>query len=765
MKKKYFIKVYIIIFLVVFGSISVFSQTRQIAALKYETNNVIITGSAAEASTTSSTKVDLTPVTMKNPLFVQFNSPLYGSTGTGHMYTADASAHVWADGRLYVYASHDMEPPQGCDRMDRYHVFSTGDMLNWVDHGEILNAGQVPWGRSEGGFMWAPDCAYNPANQTYYYYFPHPSGTVWNNTWKIGIATSKSPASDFVVQGYIEGIESLIDPCIFVDDDGQPYLYHGGGGRCMGGKLDKNDWTKISGTMKQMEGLVDFHEATWVHKYNGKYYLSYADNHGTDGNQLKYSVSDSPLGPWTDMGVYMYATGCDTDHGSIIEFKGKWYAFYHTANYSGQNNLRSVCADTLHFNPDGSIQVVKNWGTPFNAVSHTVKETENTTDIALTLEAEDFNNGGSHYGYWDKDDANLGGNTTYRPDLGVDIESRANNVVNISHMENGEWLRYTITVAKSGLYDLDCIVSSGNKSGGKFHLSVNGTNMTGDIIVPYTNSWDTWTTVTAKNVLLQAGEQYIDMRINGGYNFDKFKFRKSAPYSGTPYNGTHNVPGTVEAEDFDNGGMGVAYFDSDAINKSGAYRITEGVDLESSNGSIHISWSNPGEWSKYTINVTRQDIYDIKIPVSTGNGASGSLYLTFDDIDIYPVATINTGSWNTYQIMTIKNVLLTAGQHVMKLNIVGNINVDKFTFSGTTGINEQKTVLVSVFPNPSNGVFFINLHQTFDIKVFDIKGSLVYSSQGQDAGTPIDISAYADGMYFATMIADRKTYRLKLIKQ
>lgn len=67
-----------------------------------------------------------------------------------HMYTADPSAHVWEDGRLYVYASHDIDPPRGCDLMDRYHVFSTDDMVNWTDHGEILNSSQVPWGRKDG---------------------------------------------------------------------------------------------------------------------------------------------------------------------------------------------------------------------------------------------------------------------------------------------------------------------------------------------------------------------------------------------------------------------------------------------------------------------------------------------------------------------------------------------------------------------------------------------------------------------------------------
>ena len=217
-----------------------------------------------------------------------------------HMYTADPSAHVWADGRLYVYASHDIDPPRGCDLMDRYHVFSTDDMVNWTDHGEILNSSQVPWGRKEGGFMWAPDCAYKDG--TYYFYFPHPSDTKWNDSWKIGVATSKEPAANFTVQGYIEGMDPLIDPCVFVDDDGQAYIYNGGGQICKGGKL-KDNMVELDGEMKEMEGLEDFHEATWIHKYNGKYYLSYSDNHdenwndGVKGDNLSLIHISEPTRP------------------------------------------------------------------------------------------------------------------------------------------------------------------------------------------------------------------------------------------------------------------------------------------------------------------------------------------------------------------------------------------------------------------------------------------------------------------------------------
>ncbi|UZR97449.1 family 43 glycosylhydrolase [Chondrinema litorale] len=273
-----------------------------------------------------------------------------------HMFTADPSAHVWQDGRLYVYASHDVSPPRGCDLMDKYHVFSTDDMVNWKDHGEILRATQVKWGRPEGGFMWAPDCAYKDG--TYYFYFPHPSGSDWNNTWKIGVATSKKPASDFKSKGYIPGVGgfAMIDPSVFIDDDGQAYLYYGGGGRCQVSKLNDN-MMEIDGDLVDLKGLEDFHEAPWIFKRNGIYYLTYSDNN-PGANRLRYATSSSPLGPWKNQGIYLEPTGSDTSHGSVVEYKGKWYAFYHNMALSNQGNLRSICVDELFFNPDGTIKEV-----------------------------------------------------------------------------------------------------------------------------------------------------------------------------------------------------------------------------------------------------------------------------------------------------------------------------------------------------------------------------------------------------------------------
>jgi beta-xylosidase len=272
------------------------------------------------------------------------------------IFTADPSAHVWEDGKVYIYASHDMDPARGCDLMDRYHVFSSEDMVNWVDEGEILRSDDVAWGRPEGGFMWAPDCAYK--NGTYYFYFPHPSGSKWNDTWKMGVATSQNPASGFTDRGYIPGLGgfAMIDPCVLVDNDGRAYMYYGGGSKCAGGELN-DDMMSIKGEMREMEGLEDFHEAAWVFQRAGLYYLTYADNLDNH-NRMRYATSEHPLGPWTYRGIFLEPTGCSTTHGSVTEFKGQWYLFYHNQAISDQGNLRSVCIDYLHFNEDGTIRTV-----------------------------------------------------------------------------------------------------------------------------------------------------------------------------------------------------------------------------------------------------------------------------------------------------------------------------------------------------------------------------------------------------------------------
>ncbi len=404
------------------------------------------------------------------------------------IYTADPSARVGQDGRLYVYPSHDMDPARGCDLMDRYHVYSTADMVNWRDEGQILQASDVPLGRPEGGFMWAPDCIFRDGK--YYFYFPHPSGK-WQTTWKIGVATSTKPASDFKVQGYIEGMggDGMIDPNVFVDDDGQAYIYYGGGAKCAGGKL-KSNMTELDGPMKPMEGLEDFHEATWVFKRNGTYYLTYADNN-RDVNQLRYATSKNPLGPWTSKGVYLEPTTCDTSHGSVVEYKGQWYAFYHNKSISntGAGNLRSICVDKLNFNPDGTIQKVVQ-----------TKEGPPSVGPAPTPSPDAVK--------YTAKDAVLGG-----PAVLADAAAASDgkNIGNF-HLADATCEFDKVDGGKGGRATLD--ISHAGVDQAKVRLTVNGVDWSFLNMLP-TGAWDTYTGHTTFTVPLKPGKENV-IKLTGG---------------------------------------------------------------------------------------------------------------------------------------------------------------------------------------------------------------------------------------------------------
>jgi hypothetical protein len=442
------------------------------------------------------------------------------------IYTADPSAHVWADGRLYIYPSHDVAPPKSCDLMDKYHVFSTGDMITWTDHGQILESSQVPWGRPEGGFMWAPDCAFK--NGVYYFYFPHPSGTDWNNTWKIGVATSTEPAANFTVQGYLElpgDQHAMIDPTVFVDDDGQAYFYYGGGGKCMAGKLKEN-MIELEDGLTPMTGLQDFHEGTWMHKRNGIYYLSYADNYtnGYTKNRLQYATGPTPLGPWTSRGVYLGGTAEGTNHGSIVEYKGQWYAFYHnnvlSAGKNYQGAARSVCVDTLSYNEDGTIRRVYQTGMSFPDPVVGVK------NIPNTFLAENYTTGEEGVTWHDSDAINEG--EIFRHD-GVDIEPCSDGNANIFNIAPGEWLDYRLNVPTTANYKFEFRMSS-PQGNGKFHVEVDDVDKTGSLSIPATGSYQTWTTFSTSNIPLTQGTRTFRFVMEeGGFNFAGFVISFASP--------------------------------------------------------------------------------------------------------------------------------------------------------------------------------------------------------------------------------------------
>ena len=309
------------------------------------------------------------------------------------LFTADPAVHIF-NGRLYIYPSHDIESgiPENDlgDHFDMrdYHVFSMDSFDGEVtDHGVVLDIKDVPWA---GRQMWDTDAAYK--NGKYYLYFPAKDKT---DIFRIGVATADKPEGPFIPEPYPVIGSYSIDPALFEDDDGKHYMYFGG---LWGGQLQRyrnnkaqecgeepadNEpalCAKIALMSQGMLGFAEdprdvvildkdgkaltagdhdrrFFEASWMHKYNGKYYFSYSTG---NTHLLCYATGNNPYGPFTYQGVILTPVIGWTTHHSICEFKGKWYLFHHDSVPSGGKTwLRSMKVIELEYNSDGSIKTIE----------------------------------------------------------------------------------------------------------------------------------------------------------------------------------------------------------------------------------------------------------------------------------------------------------------------------------------------------------------------------------------------------------------------
>ncbi|AXY74118.1 alpha-N-arabinofuranosidase [Paraflavitalea soli] len=280
-------------------------------------------------------------------------------------FTADPSARVFGD-RVYVYPSHDILATQGKGRvgwfcMEDYHVFSSANLTDWTDHGMIVTQNKVPWVRPDSYSMWAPDCIYR--NGKYYFYFPTAAKdtTAYGRGFAIGVAIADKPTGPFVPESTPINKVHGIDPNVFIDKDGQAYLYWSQG-NIYGAKLKEN-MTELDGEVKVLGELPGkgLKEGPYLFERKGIYYLTYPHVENKT-ERLEYAISDNPLGPFKVTGVIMdeSATGCWTNHQSVIEFKDQWYLFYHHNDYSPAfDKARSIRVDSLSFNADGTIRKVK----------------------------------------------------------------------------------------------------------------------------------------------------------------------------------------------------------------------------------------------------------------------------------------------------------------------------------------------------------------------------------------------------------------------
>jgi beta-xylosidase len=237
-----------------------------------------------------------------------------------HIFTSDPAAMVY-NGRVYLYTGHDEQAAGGEGFvMNDWHVFSSSDMVNWTDHGEVLKISAFTWARADA---WAGQCI--ERNGRFYWYVPMSHRSI--NGFAIGVAVADSPTGPFrdargsalITNDMTRELDITwddIDPTVLIDDDGQAYLYWGNT-HCRVAKL-KSNMIELDGPIMDVPGLNGFTEGPYIHKKNGIYYMSFAAGFP---ETIDYATSNSPLGPWTYRGrINDLVANSPTNHQAIIEF-------------------------------------------------------------------------------------------------------------------------------------------------------------------------------------------------------------------------------------------------------------------------------------------------------------------------------------------------------------------------------------------------------------------------------------------------------------
>lgn len=275
-------------------------------------------------------------------------------------FTADPAPMVYGN-TVYLYTSHDENDARGFHMLD-WKCYSTTDMVNWTDRGSIASLATFPWA-VQNNDAWAPQVIERDGK--FFLYVPISVPGWPKNVIAVAVADNPlGPFKDALGHPLIDKKTGYIDPTVFVDDDGQAYLYFG----------NPNIWyVKLNQDMISYSGDVvkedvkpgNYQEGPWFYKRNGHYYLAYASTCCPEG--IGYAMSDNPTGPWQFTGQIMDGNGLSSgNHPGIIDYKGKSYVFGFNYKLNWEQTdvhreRRSVCVAELTYNPDGTIQKLPWW--------------------------------------------------------------------------------------------------------------------------------------------------------------------------------------------------------------------------------------------------------------------------------------------------------------------------------------------------------------------------------------------------------------------
>ena len=305
----------------------------------------ITTALLSVAMLSVSAQIDTTFVAKGNPI-------------VNYKYLGDPAALVH-DGTLYIYAGHDECPaPQQFYLMNEWCILSTKDMKTFQEHSYKLQAKSFEWAKGEA---WASQVIERDGKFYWYVTVEHKT----DPGKSIGVAVSDSPTGPFkdargsalvtnsMTTEYTKIFWDDIDPTVWIDDDGQAYLFWGNT-QCYYAKLKKN-MIELDGPIMPIK-LPRFTEAPWIHKNGEWYYLTFASEFP---EKICYAMSKSINGPWEYKGILNEIAGnSNTNHQSIVQFNGEWYFIYHNGsiNPNGCGFRRSICADKLYYNEDGTLK-------------------------------------------------------------------------------------------------------------------------------------------------------------------------------------------------------------------------------------------------------------------------------------------------------------------------------------------------------------------------------------------------------------------------
>ncbi|WP_286966984.1 glycoside hydrolase family 43 protein [Flavobacterium sp. UBA4854] len=281
-----------------------------------------------------------------------------------NIFTADPAPLVHR-GILYLYTGHDVATQDDTNyKMADWHVFSTTNMNDWKDHGALLSPSAFSWAT---GDAYAAQCIERDGKFYWFVSTFHKKNEVSQGGAAIGVAVSDSPTGPFkdaigkalIINEMTTDMKygwDDIDPTVFIDDDGQAYMFWGNGS-CK--------WVKLKKNMIEVDGEIttfkpkNYIEGPWVYKRKGLYYLVYASE-GTKPEMIEYCTAKSITGPWKYQGIIQEnVPNSFTTHPGIIDYKGKSYFFYHNGSLpTGGSYRRSICVDYMHYNKDGTIQKI-----------------------------------------------------------------------------------------------------------------------------------------------------------------------------------------------------------------------------------------------------------------------------------------------------------------------------------------------------------------------------------------------------------------------